>query len=237
MRKIKIINMLKKIRIIALLLPLSLTMLFNSCATEDEIVEVITEKTSSDTNLIELKNQSLEAFRDIDLSILFELNNNDLNYDKMIELMEHNQSDDIVNYEEILGDFYNEAYFNKLEELYHFGEQISQSEYFPKDLSTSESTQILEEVLIFVFLENLPLTISSKNTSNCLAYYNNCNEQAVRDHGIRLAGCTAGAIGLAVFTLGVGALTWPVCMATSGYLYDSAMTGCRNSYEICKQQQ
>lgn len=112
---------------------------------------------------------------------------------------------------------------------------IIQSNLF-NELSTLEERQIfLEEILTFVLLEDISNDVANRR-SNCQAHYNACSDQALRDHEIRVAGCTGTAVVAAILTGGPGAATWPICMAGSGLLWDSAMQGCRDHRDICLNQ-
>jgi hypothetical protein len=119
--------------------------------------------------------------------------------------------------------------------LFEYSIELVQSDLFNANSTIEERQPHLEEILTYVILNDINVNIANRS-SNCSAYYNSCTNQAERDHGIRIASCTGGAVILAIFTGGAGAATWPVCMATSGYLYDSAMTGCSDNYEICTGQ-
>ena len=238
MRKIKIINMLRKIRIIVFLLPLSLTILFNSCATEDEVGNEEAKEKSlviTNINLEKLKTESLSIYQSSDFSALFDPNSIDINYEKILEILNQYQGEENINYENILGVYYHEEYFSQLFDLLQFSKTIIQSDLFDEKSTIEERETYLVEIMNYVFLSESKHSNLAKN--NCTVAYNACENQAVDDHRIRLISCTATATVASLATGGAGALYWPICMVTSGYLYDSAMTGCSDARGICRQQQ
>lgn len=237
-----IINSLPKVRILlgfCLLTVLSF-LLFQSCS--DSIIDKSEEIVSksliiTDSNLEKLKNESLQTYANLDFSSIFEPDYENTNYEKILEILNQEQGIENIDYQTILGEYYEEKYFNQLSSLLEYSKNIILSDLFNSSSNIEEREVYLIDILTHVFLENNKKNQSEKSTSSCLSYYNSCKAQAKRDHGTRLISCTGIATVAALYTGGAGALSWPICMVTSGFLYSSAMTGCSEAYDICRQQQ
>lgn len=109
-----------------------------------------------------------------------------------------------------------------MEEFYYFTETIVLSDYFNEDFTIEEREEVLSEIWAYVLQENMHLT----QRSQCGPGYNGCVGHAESAHTIRVGGCTALAIVLGAVTGGIGAITWPICMVTSGLLYQNDVDYC-----------
>ncbi len=184
----------------------------------------------SEENLEILKAQALIQFNNTNFSIITNPGKETINYGATIEKLSQYDDKEIINYEEALGEDYNREYFVQLANLYEFSNQIISSKLFNINSSKEERIEYLEHILIYVFLNDIEYSTSS----NCSGQFKLCNQKALRDHNIRIVGCTAVAVIAAVFTGGSGAATWPLCMASSGLFYESDINYCSDSYDLCK---
>ena len=92
------------------------------------------------------------------------------------------------------------------------------------------------EILEYVILTGIDNNSTKSFSNNCSDHRTVCQNGAERTLGITIAGCTGGAVVAGLLTGGVGAATWPVCMATAGLNYDSNMQTCQEHYEVCMNQ-
>jgi hypothetical protein len=214
---------------------------FNSCSNEENIV-VEENLVISKENFDLLKTIALNDYNRVDFSKVTKPTPQTVNYEKIIEILNNNgvqarSTDfDYSDYENILGEYYDEEYFNQLSALYQYSEEIVKSDLFEDSSTIEQRQEYLEEILTHVILADLNQNSFANRSTNCHAYYDSCSNQAERDHGIRIASCTGGAVILGILTGGAGAATWPVCMATSGFLYESAIQGCSDNLNICLNQ-
>jgi len=212
---------------------------FNSCSNEENSMTNENQVISKE-NFELLKANALNEYNSSDFSKVTRPTPNSVNYEQVIETLNNKQrfSTDFNydDYKNILGEYYDKDYFEQLIDLYSYSENIIQSDLFNNSSTLEDRQKYLEEILIYVILDN-PIKSMASRSSNCLEHYNICRDQAERDHGIRIISCTGGAIVLGVITGGAGAATWPICMATSGFLYDSAIASCSAHYEVCQQDQ
>jgi len=216
--------------------------LINSCS-NDEVIQSEHETTKldnfdnysksleviSESNLETLKADALRDYDNYDFSLLISPNSNATDYDLIISSLSPYE-DEEINYKTILGQNYDNAYFNELASIYSFGEVIVNSNLFNKNTTLEDREPYLKEVLEYVLLNNLEDQIEG---SNCQGHLNVCQNGAERTLGISIAGCTALAVVGGIFTGGVGAASWPVCMATAGFHYDSNIQTCHEHYELC----
>jgi hypothetical protein len=214
----------------------SIFLSLNSCSNEEsESMEEVSD-VLSETNLELLKTQALDNFRSYDFSKIAKPQTDDVNYEKIIELLSpYSDTDEIINFERVLGEYYDREYFQQMFAFHQYSKEIIQSNLFNNNSSLEEREIYLENILTYVILENIENSELYLRSSNCSGQYGICSRSAERSHGIRLIGCTAGSAVAAIFTLGAGAAAWPICMATSGFLWDSDMTACSESYDLCNQ--
>jgi hypothetical protein len=214
---------------------------FNSCTNEENTV-IDENQVISDTNFELLKVNALNAYNNNDFSRVVKPSVNSVNYTGIIETLENTQNrnanstiTNFEDYQDILGDYYDEEYFNQLLELYEYSETLVQSELFNENSTIEERESYLIEVLEYVILEDLESSFSNRS-SNCGRHRTVCQNGAERTLGISIAGCTGLAVVAGIFTGGVGAASWPVCMGTAGFHYDSNMQTCQDHYEVCMDQ-
>jgi hypothetical protein len=109
---------------------------FNSCTNEENTV-IDENQVISDTNFELLKVNALNAYNNNDFSRVVKPSVNSVNYTGIIETLENTQNrnanstiTNFEDYQDILGDYYDEEYFNQLLELYEYSETLVQSELF-----------------------------------------------------------------------------------------------------------
>lgn len=188
-----------------------------------------------------LKNSALNKFNKKDYTKIIKPDINEIKYQIIKDKLnssnkEFSNNFDPVEYEEILGKEYDREYFQQLSNLFEFSKDVLNSDYFDNSSKIEDRQIYLEEVITYVILNYSNYKVAKFSSGNCSENFNICSDQAERDHGIRIGSCTGGAVILGLLTGGAGAATWPLCMATSGYLYDSAMTACHQGYQACINQ-
>jgi len=214
----------------------SIILSLNSCSNEEsESMEEVSD-VLSEANLELLKTQALDNFINYDFSKIVKPQTDDVNYEKIIELLSpYSNTDVIIDYESVLGEYYDREYFQQMFAFHQYSKEIIQSNLFNKNSSLQEREIYLEDVLTYVIVQNSENSQLYLRSSNCSGQYGICSRSAERSHGIRIGGCTATAVVAAIFTGGAGAAIWPICVATSGFLWDSDMTACSESFDLCNQ--
>lgn len=209
-----------------------------SCSNEEEIgVNSINKRIVIDPNVINpenfetLKRQALKKFDKSNFTIIMKPDISNVNYQGIVHELNKHLDEEEINYEAVLGEYYHREYFEQLFNLYEFSLELTSSDLFNINSSINERVEYVEEVLIYVLLYNIE---SGSTNSGCLNQYDLCKNKAGRDHNIRVGLCTGGAILGAILTGGVGAASWPVCMAGSGLFYQSDITYCYDSYQLCQ---
>jgi len=215
--------------------------IFNSCSNEDNSI-VEENQIINDTNLELLKASALSTFNTKDFSKIVQPSVNTTNYEGIIEVLNNTQNRNtnsntmnFEDYEDILGEYYDEEYFNQLQGLFEYSIDLVQSDLFNENSTIEERESYLTEVLEYVIVNDTDSNLANRS-SNCGAHRTVCQNGAERSLGITIAGCTAGSVVAAIFTGGIGAAAWPVCMATAGFHYDSNMQTCQEHYEVCTGQ-
>lgn len=220
---------------------LSLTLiLFNACTSEENSV-IEENQVISKENFELLKANALNEYNRNDFSKVTNPTPNTVNYEEIVEILNNEGQQqrsadfDYSDYESILGEYYDEEYFNQLSSLYEYSENIIQSDLFNENSTIQERESYLAEILEYVIVNDQESSIANRS-SNCQGHLNVCEASAERTLGITIAGCTAGSVVAAIFTGGAGAAAWPVCMATAGFHYDNNMQTCQEHYEVCTGQ-
>lgn len=225
---------------------LAFVLSFFSCNTDDEVLqssEEISFEIESPQNIESVISENVEIITEYNLELLKKESLKNFQKNSFVNMLNPNYFESIAQFEQIWEQeasniqYWNtrnntsEIYFEELEEFYSFGETIVLSDYFNQDTPIEEREEILAEVLQFVLNENIHLI---NNRSQCDSGYGPCIQHAENAHSIRVAGCTAGAIVAAIVTGGIGAVSWPVCMVTSGLLYANDVDYCGQVF--CPQQ-
>jgi hypothetical protein len=212
--------------------------IFNSCSNEDNS---ITEENQiiNDTNLELLKASAHSTFITNDFSKIIQPYVNTTNYEGIIEVLNNTQNRNtnsntlnFEDYEDVLGEYYDEEYFNQLQQLFEHSTNLIQSDLFNESSTIEEREPYLVEVLEYAILTNTDSNLANRSSS-CGSHRTVCENGAERTLGITIAGCTAGSVVAAILTAGAGAAAWPVCMATAGFHYDSNMQTCQGHYDVC----
>jgi hypothetical protein len=224
-----------KISLLALTsLMISFTIL--SCQDDAELNYVSKNNQESDVisedDFEKLKSRSLDDFNIEDHNLLFQIDANvDLSSIHNI-LLDHEGSDENIDYESVLGEHYHESYFQQLNSLLSYSKNIIQSDLFNTNSEIIEREIYVQRILRFVFLNSVDDT-SITTLGDCEEHRAVCEQNALDNHTDRMVMCAATAAVAGILTGGPGAATGVLCAVGSSLQWENDMEACHDHYEIC----
>ena len=183
----------------------------------------------SNENFEILRNEALHLFKSGDLHLIF--SEPGMDFQTSMDLIRESGEEDLErdDFQRILGENYNELYFENLGELMQITTNLYQSELFNSKASMDSRLPIIEEILIFVFENGIPVTAYS-----CGDGYKPCVKKADAEHKKRMGVASASAGLTLLVSGGAGAPFaiggWVIGMIGSGAQYDIDMEYCFDKY-------